>query len=223
MSKQFLLIVAVIVVGLIALFTFTKPKNTTSGTNSNGQTSKHIQGKGAKNVTLQEYGDYQCPFCGAFYPVVKQVAAQYNNDIFFQFSNLPLFQIHNNAIAGARAAEAASLQGKFWEMHDMLYENQSESTGWVVSSTPLTFFTSFAQQLGLDTNKFTQDYSSSAVNDTIQADLAAFKKTGQQEATPSFFIDGKFVPLTNLYDANGQPSAAKFAQVINAEIAAKNK
>src|SRR5689334_11962675 len=111
MSKQFLLIVAACVVGLIALFALTKPKAGAPGsTNSSAQTSNHVEGKGAKKVTLVEYGDYQCPFCGAFYPVVKQVAAQYNNDIYFQFRNLPLFQIHNNAFAGARAAEAASLQ-----------------------------------------------------------------------------------------------------------------
>jgi len=172
-----------------------------------------------------EYGDYECPVCGIYYSTVKQVAAQFSNDIYFQFRNLPLTQIHKNAFAAARAAEAAGLQDKFWEMHDLLYENQDPTgqNGWVASNDPLTFFTPYAKQLGLNTTQFNSDYASDKVNNAISADLTAFGKTGQQEATPTFFIDGTYVPNTELTDSKtGQPSVDKFAAVINAEIAKKN-
>ncbi len=221
MSKNFLAVLAAIVVIFAGIFIFggnkSNTKNNSSG--SAAQATNHIEGQGKKGVTLIEYGDYQCPVCEAYYPTVKQVAAKYNADIYFQFRNLPLSQVHPNAFAAARAAESASLQNKFWQMHDILYDQQST---WADSSNPYPLFQSFAQQLGLDINKFKQDYQSSAVNNVINADLDAFSKTGQQEATPTFFINGKFVQNTDLADSNG-PSVAKFSQVIDAAIAAKAK
>jgi len=222
MSKKFILVVAICILGLIAIFTLTRPKaNAPSSSNSNAQPSNHVEGEGTAGVTLVEYGDYECPICEAYYPVVKAVQAEYNDQIHFQFRNLPLFQIHQNAFAAARAAEAASLQNKFWEMHDMLYE-QANWQVWTNSSTPVTYFNNYAQQLGLDVNKFKQDYASGQVNDTINADLAAFNKTGQQEATPTFFLDGKYVS-NGLLATNTGPSIDMFNSVIKAEISAKNK
>ena len=224
MSKRFLLVVAICILGLIGIFVIARPKANAPG-GSGGTPSNHVEGQGTKGVTLVEYGDFECPICYAYYPTLKQLQVQFASEIYFQFRNLPLFQIHQNAFAGARAVEAASLQGKFWEMHDMLYDNQDPNgqSGWVASSDPLNkFFVGFAQQLGLDTTKFKQDYASSQVNDTINADLAAFDKTGQQRATPSFFLDGKFISNSLVADSNG-PSLAKFTALINAEIAAKNK
>ncbi|MGZ6004883.1 MAG: DsbA family protein [Candidatus Saccharimonadales bacterium] len=222
MSKQFMAVLAAVVVGfgLIFWFTGSKNDNKSGGTStSSAKPTSHIEGQGKKGVTLMEYGDYQCPVCGAYYATVKQVADQYSQDIFFQFRNLPLTQIHPNAFAAARAAEAAGRQGKYFEMHDMLYEQQQT---WSTGSDPLPLFQSFAQQLSLDVNKFNSDYASAAVNDAIQADLAEFGKTGQQEATPTFFLDGKYLENSKLIDGNG-PSVAKFGNVIKAEIAAKNK
>ena len=226
MSKRFILVVVVCILALIGIFVIAKPKaNAPSSSNSNAQPSNHVEGQGSKHVTLVEYGDYECPICFEYYPTVKQVQAQFNSEIYFQFRNLPLFQIHQNAFAGARAAEAASLQGKFWQMHDTLYNNQDPNgqSGWVASSDPLdNYFVTFAQQIGLNVTQFKQDYASSQVNDTINADLAAFNKTGQSEATPTFFLDGKYISNASLVDSNG-PSVAKFAAIINAEIATKNK
>lgn len=221
MSKQFIGILAAIIVGLGLIFWFSGSKNNkNSSTSSNStQATSHIQGLGKKGVTLMEYGDYQCPVCGAYYSTVKQVSIKYNQDIFFQFRNLPLTQIHPNAFAAARAAEAAGKQGKYFEMHDALYEQQNS---WSNVSNPVPVFQSYAQQLGLDVTKFNSDYSSAAVNDAIQADVAAFGKTGQQEATPTFYIDGKYVPNDKLIDGSG-PSVAKFSEAIDAAIAAKNK
>src|SRR5581483_436750 len=137
-----------------------------SGGNATGNLTNHVEGQGQAGVTLVEYGDYQCPFCGQYYPIVKQVEQEFDSQIKFQFRNFPLTSLHQNAFAGARAAEAAGLQGKFWQMHDLLYEqnlaNQQNPSApsWISSSDPTTFFDQFAQQLGLDVNKFKTDYGS---------------------------------------------------------------
>lgn len=172
-----------------------------------GDTSKvtsHIKGSDKNKVILVEYGDYQCPACGSYYPIVKQVVDKYKDEIQFQFRNLPLSQIHPNAFASARAAEAAGLQGKFWEMHDMLYQQQNT---WSDASDPKSYFEDYASQLGLDTAKFKTDFASSAVNDAINADIAAFKKTGVTMQTPSFFLNGKSIKT--------QPSLDSFAKQID--------
>jgi protein-disulfide isomerase len=214
MDKRFwgILIGIAIAFGVIVFITGHKanaPSTTTKPTS-------HIEGEGKDGVTLLEYGDYQCPFCGQFYPIVKQVQAEYNTQIFFQFRNLPLIQLHQNAFAGARAAEAASLQGKFWQMHDTLYDNQDPSgaQGWVASSDPLDdYFVGFAQQIGLNVATFKTDYASDQVNNSINADVSAFDKTGEQEATPSFFLDGTYISPTE--------SVSSFETFINAEIKKK--
>jgi protein-disulfide isomerase len=228
MDKRFLTILGAIVIIFIGIFAFSQHTNKGGGSSSSGnaQPTNHVIGQGSSGVTLMEYGDYECPICGLYYPTVKQVQAQFNDEIYFQFRNLPLTSIHKNAFAGARAAEAAGLQGKYWQMHDALYENQDPNgtSGWVASDNPLIYFTNFAKQIGLNVNQFNTDYASDKVNNSINADLAAFAKTGQEQATPTFFLDGKYVPNTDLIDpATGRPTADKFAQVINAEIAAKNK
>ncbi|MBC7582063.1 thioredoxin domain-containing protein, partial [Aeromicrobium sp.] len=119
---------------------------------------------------------------------------------------------------GARAADAASIQGKFWEMHDKNYEVQDPNgkSGWVVSGDALNkYFVGYAQSIGLDTAKFKADYATSAVNDSINADLAAFKKTGFEQSTPTFIIDGKQVKPGY--------SLKEFTQVFDAAIKAKEK
>lgn len=223
MSNRFLAIVIAIIVVLGGVFWFSKHKAAapSAGGNSTVQPTNHVTGNGKKGVTLVEYGDYECPVCESYYTTVKQVTTQFSDDIYFQFRNLPLSAIHQNAFAAARAAEAAAKQNKFWEMHDMLYES-SNWQSWTNSSNPKTYFDSYAQQLGLNVTQFDSDYASSEVNDLINADLNEFKKTGQEQATPTFFINGKYVSNQDLVDSNG-PSASKFADAINAAIAAQTK
>src|SRR3954469_14913899 len=166
MSKQFLGVVAAIILVFIAIFAFSSKSSAPSKTAHKGTLTQHVQGQGKAGVTLIEYGDYQCPYCGQYYPVLKQVQNEFNEEIKFQFRNFPLVSIHQNAFAGARAAEAASLQGKFWQMHDILYDNQMT---WSQSNDPSSFFIQYARQLGLNITKFKQDYASSRVNDVINA------------------------------------------------------
>lgn len=189
MSKQFVAVLVAVIVGLGGIFWFTKDKSpSTPSSNASGSSlSNHVIGNNAKGVTLVEYGDFQCPACGAYYPLVKQVKEKYKSEIQFQFRNFPLQQIHKNARAGARAAEAADKQGKFWEMHDLLYEGQKS---WENTADPQSLFEGYATQLGLNADKFKQDYASSAANDTINADLAEGEKLGVN-STPSFFLNGK--------------------------------
>jgi len=128
-----------------------------------------------------------------------------------QFRNYPLESIHSNARASARAAEAAHLQDKFWEMHDALYENQDT---WSNVSDPLTYFKGYAQQIGVaDLAKFESDYASSAVNDVINADL----KEGQKlsiTSTPTFVLDGVMLK-------ENPNSAEEFFKLIDDAIAKK--
>src|SRR5437868_2317945 len=114
MDKRFLGILAGLAIIFVGVFAVTQHSSNPASTNSSTQPTNHLEGSGKAGVTLIEYGDYECPICEAYYAPLKQVAAQFNNQIYFQFRNLPLSQIHPNAFAAARATEAASLQGKFW-------------------------------------------------------------------------------------------------------------
>lgn len=214
MSKQFLAILAIIILGFIGVFTVTQKKSSNNGS-SNGnssQLSNHVIGENQKGVVLVEYGDYQCPACGQFYPLVKQVVEKYKTDIQFQFRNFPLQQIHPNARAGSRAAEAAAKQNKFWEMHDTLYEQQKS---WVSLTDVTPAFEAYAQQLGLDVAKFKTDFASTEVNDIINADYAEGTRLGV-EGTPTFFLQGKKI------DPN-PTDVAGFSKLIDEAIAAKKQ
>lgn len=217
MSRNFWIAVVAIVVILIGVFAFTS----SGSNNSSGKLTptEHIEGLGKDGVSLVEYGDYQCPYCGEYYTTVKQVEAMYNTQITFQFRNFPLTSLHPNAFAGARAAEAAGLMGKFWQMHDLLYEqNQLYYTSggsnptWIGVSNPEPVFVQYAQSLGLNTTKFKQLYSSDQVNNLVVADENAGNSLGI-DATPTFFLDGKQIQVANNVQA--------FEKLINAAIAQK--
>lgn len=207
MSKQFLAILAAIVLVFVGIVAFNG--KSANGGGKAGTLTQHIEGQGKAGITLVEYGDYECPFCGQYYPIVKQIEAQYDQQIFFQFRNFPLTSLHPNAFAGARAAEAAGLQNKFWQMHDLLYQTQTQ---WSGSPDPTGFFNQYATQLGLNLSRFKADYASSTVNDLVSADMAEGNKLNVQ-GTPTFFLDGKQISVNE--------SLGSFQTLINAEIAKK--
>lgn len=218
MSKQFLAVLAAIVVIFVGVLLITNHGNSGS---SSGTLTEHKEGQGKDGITLVEYGDFQCPYCGQYYSIVNQVVQEYSQQITFQFRNFPLTSIHPNAFAGARAAEAANIQGKYWQMHDLLYEanveyyNSNEAiSSWISASNPLSYFDQFAKQLGLNVNKFNQDYASTKVNDLIEADLGEGNKLGVN-ATPTFYLDGKQISPTE--------SLSSFQKYINAAITQKTK
>ena len=111
----------------------------------------HIRGKADAPVTLVEFGDYQCPACGAYYPIIEEVLRRYPDKVKLEFHHYPLIQVHPHALKAAKAAEAAGEQGKFWEMHDKLYQNQPI---WSRSSNAEAQFLAYAGEIGLDANKF---------------------------------------------------------------------
>ncbi len=215
MNKKTILIVAAVIVGVVGFMLLTKPKaqTTTSGVSA----SSHIEGKGSSGITLVEYGDYQCPYCQQYYHVVKAIQQQFNDQIYFQFRNFPLESRHKNARAAARAVEAANMQNAFWGMHDLVYQNgdPNGTSGWVASSDPLSYFSGFAQQLGLDVNKFKTDFASSQVNDVINADIAAGDALGIT-GTPTFYLDNKKLDPS-------PASVDEFAKVLNDAVTAKQK
>lgn len=210
MSWKFLGVIVVIILIFVGGFALTGNKSSKNSSGSSAsQLTEHIRGKGTTGVTLVEYGDYQCPFCGEYFPTVEQVLSEYGDRIKFQFRNFPLTGSHPNAFAAARTAEAAGLQNKFWEMNALLYQNQKQ---WDSVSDPTPIFNGYAQQLGLNLAKFKTDYNSEEVNNLINADAAEGNKLDVQ-GTPTFFLDGKQVQVNN--------TVQDFEKVINAEIAKK--
>ncbi len=159
-------------------------------------------------VTVVEFGDYQCPACAYAHPIIKQVLDKYkdNQNFTFIFRNFPLAQ-HSNALTSARAAEAAALQGKFWEMHDMIYEHQTE---WENVRDPYSIFESYAKTLGLKLSTFKNDYESTAVGNTISADQKDGEKVGVT-ATPTFYVNGKKL--------QGVPTLADLTKAIDSALA----
>jgi protein-disulfide isomerase len=188
MDKRFWIIIGVIVAVFAGILWFGGGDKDDSGSNSSAKPTSHLLGNKDAKVKIVEYGDYQCPYCGLFHPVTKQVIEKYGDKISFQFRHFPLNQIHENAVAAARAAEAADKQDKFWEMHNMLFENQE---AWSQSSKANTAFEAYAKQLDLDIAQYKKDFADSKTLARINADKAEFNKTKQAASTPTFFLNGK--------------------------------
>lgn len=215
MSRRFAIILALCVVVFGGFLLFAK-KDANAPTNGSVQPTNHTIGEGKSGVVLVEYGDFQCSACYAYEPVMKEIRSIYKEQISFQFRHFPLVQIHKNALVASRAAEAAALQGKFWEMHDKLYETQDPNgqTGWVAANDSTNMLADFAKELGLDVEKFKTDLKSSAVNDKIQADIREGQSLGFS-GTPSFVLDGKAIEKPS--DLEG------FKKVIDEAIKAKSQ
>lgn len=215
MTKQFWAVIAVIILIFVGVFMLTgnKKSSTSTSTKSSSAASQHIRGSASSGVILVEYGDFQCPYCYQYAPTVNKAVEQFKDQVQFQFRNFPLVNAHPNAFAAARAAEAAGKQGKYWEMHDALYATANWQV-WTTATDPTQYFNTYAQQLGLDVTKFKTDFASSAVNDTINADMAEGTKLDVQ-GTPTYFINGKQVTIKN--------DPADFERVIKAAIAEQAK
>lgn len=138
-------------------------------------------------VKLEEFGDYQCPPCGELHPELKKIKQDFGSSLDFVFRNLPLESIHKNALTAARAAEAARMQNRFWEMHDLLYEKQEE---WQDKPRPDQFFIKLAADLGLEKDRFVRDFYGDQVQMRIQADIDAAVRLGIN-GTPTILIDGR--------------------------------
>jgi protein-disulfide isomerase len=141
----------------------------------------HILGPPDAAVALLEYGDYECPYCGMAHVSVKQLLAAAGDEITFAFRNFPLTQVHPHAQQAAEAAEAAGAQGKFWEMHDLLFENQDRLA--------LRDLIGYAQFLGLDVKRFAVELESHAHAPRVREDFMSGVRSGVN-GTPTFFVNG---------------------------------
>ena len=146
----------------------------------------------ASATTIIEYGDFQCPSCAAFHAAITPTLAAVSDTLKLVFRHFPLITIHDKSLITAHAVEAATLQNKFWEMHDLLYEKQKEWEGKSVAEITGTLKT-YAQQLGMDADKLEKDMSSQAVIARVQRDIDS-GTTAKLAGTPSLFLDGRTVP-----------------------------
>lgn len=148
-----------------------------------------IKGNPDAAVTLVEYSDFQCPACGAFHPVVKELLDTYGDQIRFEYKHFPLVAAHPYATQAAVAAEAAGQQDKFFEFHDLLFENQS---AWSSSRTPGALFIKYAEELELDIELFRRHMNSTLLSDRVRAQFTEGREI-EVRSTPSFFLNGEYM------------------------------
>lgn len=175
----------------------------------------HTIGNIDSSVVLMEYADYQCPACTASSQNLGKIADDYDDKIVFVFRNYPLTSGHPHAFAAAATAEAAGRQGKFWEMHDLIFANHSEWND-LSAEKRNDIFEIYAKQLGLDFDKFTEDLSSKAVADKINRDRALGAKMGV-DATPSIYLNGQKISddlLNDLVSGNGEKLREKLDETL---------
>jgi protein-disulfide isomerase len=143
--------------------------------------SDHAAGPDDAPVTLVEYGDYECPYCGMAHPIVQRAQRELGSQLRFVFRNFPLAEAHPHARLAAQAAEAAAAQGRFWEMHDMLFEHQD--------ALEVEDLVSYAKAIGLDTAQFARDLEAGTYEKRVRDDFRSGVKSGVN-GTPTFFVNG---------------------------------
>lgn len=193
---------ALIVYGITKLAT-----NATGGMLADAvSASDWVRGRKDAKVMLVEYADFQCPACSAYYPFLKDLEQEFGDRTGFVYRHFPLYQIHRNAGIAARAAEAAGKQGKFFEMHDMLYEKQPV---WAGNAYPETIFAGYAEELGLNVKQFKGDIESAEVKASVKSDYEGGLRS-LVDATPTFFLGGKKIKNPKNY--------AEFRQLIESAL-----
>jgi protein-disulfide isomerase len=148
----------------------------------------HHSGNTKAGVVLVEYGDYECPYCGRAFPLIKKLLKEKGDYVHFVFRNFPLQEIHPMALSAALAAEAAAIQDKFWEMHDLIFEHQR--------GLSLGTLLQYSKDLGLDEQRFGNDWQSEATLSRVEADFESGLRSGVN-GTPTFFVNGSRL---NTYD-----------------------
>jgi protein-disulfide isomerase len=199
MKTSHLIIIIGIIVVLIGWAIFDS-RSSTSQPNGNQKNesvsvvsdSDIVKGNKNSKVVLVEYSDFQCPACRTYFPIVKQLSEEFANDIQIVYRHFPLSSIHPNAEKAARAAEAAGKQGKFWEMHDLLFGNQ---TNWSNLGNPENAFKEYATSLGLAMDQYEADFNSGTLKEKVISDYRSGQSAGVS-GTPSFYLNG--VKLNNI-------------------------
>jgi protein-disulfide isomerase len=217
----FLIIIAVLGVALGSAWYLTKPGSTSTNSTPAASTNQtapataaqspkstqlsavrtgvpgaepaHTKGPANAPAQIEEFGDFQCPPCGAFHPVLEQMEAEFGNKLRVTFREYPL-PIHTHALRAASAAEAAGMQGKFWEMHKLIYEHQKE---WKDQFDVRAIFDDYAKQIGLDVERFNRDLGGGEVAQRVIQDGKRGQSMGVS-GTPTVFLNGREVPFEML-------------------------
>ena len=159
-----------------------------------GAEPAHVLGPADAPVKLEEFGDFECPPCSMFHPILEQMHEEFGDKLQITFREFPLVPTHQHALAAASAAEAAGLQGKFWQMHKLLYENQNT---WKKEFDVRPIFEGYAKRIGLDVERYKRDMNGDLVAQRIFADGKRGHSLGVK-GTPTVFINGREVPFENL-------------------------
>ena len=159
-----------------------------------GADPPHTLGSPNAPAKLEEFGDFQCPPCGLFHPILQQMHNEFGDKLQITFREFPLYPNHQHSVVAASAAEAAGMQGKFWEMHDLIYEHQND---WKDKFDVRPIFEGYAKQIGLDVDKWKQDSASEQVARRITSDGNRGHSMGVK-GTPTVFLNGREVQFENL-------------------------
>jgi len=159
-----------------------------------GAEPAHVIGPPNAPIRIEEFGDFECPPCGIFHPILEQMHTEFGDKLQITFREFPLVPTHQHALAAASAAEAAGLQGKFWEMHDLLYEHQNE---WKKEFDVRPIFEGYAKQIGLDVTRYRSDMNGDLVAQRIFQDGKRGHSLGVK-GTPTVFMNGREVPFESL-------------------------
>jgi protein-disulfide isomerase len=211
MKPVIVIILAVAVAAGAAVFLSRQPDESVAAANSARGPADikggiHFRGPENAEVTLVEFGDYQCPSCGAYHPFVKEILNRYPKQVRLEFHHFPLISIHPNSLAASKAAEAAGEQGHYWEMHDALFEYQNQ---WATQPDPKPIFAAIANRIGINGTILVQAMDNPRLQERILADVQQGDKVGIQ-AVPTFFIKGQQVSMKLSID--------DFVQVIEAHL-----
>src|SRR5215216_3695672 len=177
-----------------------------------GAEPAHTLGPANAPVHLEEFGDFECPPCGMFHPILEQMHAEFGDKLRITFREFPLVPTHQHALAAASAAEAAGIQGKFWEMHDLLYEHQND---WKKEFNVRPIFEGYAKQIGIDVERYKRDMNGDLVAQRIFQDGKRGHSLGVT-GTPTVFMNGREVPFQSLV-------AEKLRVVIQNELRSGSK
>jgi protein-disulfide isomerase len=190
----FILIIGLIVWGMIAAANKAEKESAGMAQVDAVTSTDWVKGNASSTVTLIEYSDFQCPACGAYFPLIEDFYSKNSTSFKFVYRHFPLTQ-HANAIPASKASEAAGKQGKFWEMHSKLFSNQES---WATSTNAKAVFEGYAKDLGLDIEKYNADLELPEVMTKIDSDQKSGIKAGVN-STPTFYLNGKKVSPQN-YD-----------------------
>ena len=179
------------IVGVVAVLllvgSFVYSNNAANKANEGITFSEHVKGNPEAAVVLAKYSDFQCPACAQGAVVVNDILSQYGEQVRFEYNHFPLITIHPAAIPAAKAAEAAGQQGKFFEMHDKIFENQSV---WGNAASPNVYFEQYAEEIGLDIALYKRHLNASVIEDKIMGEFREAQQAGFT-GTPTFTLNGQ--------------------------------